>query len=58
MRCGNIVEFFDYTNLAGVPSPPQNFTHVPDYRAANDTHVVVNLMWEAAPECGVHHHHN
>ena len=38
------------TTLAGVPSPPQNFTHVPDYRAANDTHVVVNLMWEAAPE--------
>ena len=38
------------TTLAGVPSPPQNFTHVPDYRAANDTHVVVNLMWAAAPE--------
>ena len=38
------------TTLAGVPSPPQNFTHVPDYRAASDTHVMVNLVWAAAPE--------
>ena len=52
MKCHNIVvcSRIILLTLAGVPSPPQNFTHVPDYRAANDTHVVVNLMWAAAPE--------